>query len=340
MRPFWIHSGLSLLDVDAHGGLTVTDEFLRAYLNRAELAPVEESCANECALHARLVSAPRGPVDEQELARLADPDAAENWRLFLRFRDRLLAAPSLQAAYYTLFADAAGTGRIDVPPLLVDQLAQIIVHHLLVDCEDGLLLRVAELWFREQRVSLEGGRVILADGETVEQRIDQSVGSDLGRLLARGGVAPGGVEIEVLDAGNAEQYFGRDEKHDHAIEITHGREAASRLAQLIGLWVGHLIGVRVRVRTLASIDDARWSWHVGLDSQATVLLDKLYAGDELTPDEHKSIVLLMRLDFDRIEEQDPGVAGKPVYMAIACDDEQLLRLKPQNLLFNLPIARQ
>lgn len=340
MRPFWIHSGLSLLDVDANGGLVVTDEFLRAYLSRAELAPIEDSCPKECALHARLVRAPRDAVDAHELAGLADPDSAENWRLFLRFRDRLLAAPSLQAAYYALFADAATTGRIDVPPLFADQLAQIIVHHLLADCEDGLLLRVAELWFREQRVSLEGGRVVLADSETVEDRIDQSSGSDLGRLLARGGVASAGAEVEVLDAGNAEQYFGRDEKHDHAIELTHGREAASRFAQLIALWVGHLIGVRVRVRTLASIEDARWSWHVGLDPQSTRLLDKLYAGNELAPDEHKRILLLMRLDFERIEEQDQAVAGKPVYMAIACDDEQQLRLKPQNLLFNLPIARQ
>jgi hypothetical protein len=37
MRTFWIHSGLSLLDVDEAGGLRVTDDFLRAYLSRASL---------------------------------------------------------------------------------------------------------------------------------------------------------------------------------------------------------------------------------------------------------------------------------------------------------------
>ncbi|HEY5632617.1 MAG TPA: DUF6352 family protein [Burkholderiaceae bacterium] len=340
MRPFWIHSGLSLLDVDAHGGLIVTDAFLRAYLERPELAPIEETCLHERALHERLLREPRSEVPAGELEQIADADSAENWRLFLRFRDRLIAAPSVQAAYYTLFADAAAAGRVDVPPLLVDQLAQIIVHHLLADCEDGLTLRVAELWFREQRVSLDEGRVVLADSETVEERIEGAPLGDLGRLLARGGVASAGVELETIDAAGADKYFGRDERHDLAVEITHGREAASRLADLLALWIGHLIGLRVRVRTLASIDDARWSWHVGLDPQASTLLDKLYAGDTLTPDEHRRILLLMRLDFERVEEQDPSVAGKPVYMALACDHDRVLRFKPQNLLFNLPVARQ
>ena len=41
---------------------------------------------------------------------------------------------------------------------------------------------------------------------------------------------------------------------------------------------------------------------------------------------------------------DPGamrtaIAGRPVYLAMAMDQEQRLRLKPQNLLLNLPLAR-
>ena len=106
MRPFWIHSGLSLLDVDEHGGLTVTDEFLAAYLQRPELAPVDESCDGERALHAALLAAPRMAIDDARLAAIADAYVRENWRLFLRFRERLLEAPTLQAAYMKLFADA------------------------------------------------------------------------------------------------------------------------------------------------------------------------------------------------------------------------------------------
>ena len=34
------------------------------------------------------------------------------------------------------------------------------------------------------------------------------------------------------------------------------------------------------------------------------------------------------------------VAGKPVYLGMMMNAEQLLRLKPQNLLLNLPLARE
>lgn len=337
MKPFWVHSGLALLDVDEHGGLIVTDEFLAAYLRRPELAPVPESCAAERALHDRLLAAPRAAVPDAQLAGLADPDARDNWRMFLRFRDRLLGAPNLQAAYVAIFADAQRAGRIDVPPLFVDQLAQIIVHHLLAECEDGLMLRVAELWFREQRVSIADNRVLLADLETVDaRREDQGLG-DLGRLLAQAQIAARGVDLEVIDRENAEAYFGRDERHDFAVELTHGRTASAMLCDLLRRWVGHLLGVAVKVRTLAQIEDARWRWHVGLDAEASKLLDTLWRDGGLTPDEHRRLLLLMRLDFERLEDQDPQVAGKPVYLALAMDEDGVLRMKPQNLLFNLPL---
>jgi hypothetical protein len=219
----------------------------------------------------------------------------------------------------------------------VDQLAQIIVHHLLADCEDGLMLRVAELWFREQRVSIADNRVLLADLETVDaRREDQGLG-DLGRLLVQAQIAARGVDLEVIDRENAEAYFGRDERHDFAVELTHGRTASAMLCDLLRRWVGHLLGVAVKVRTLAQIEDARWRWHVGLDAEASKLLDTLWRDGGLTPDEHRRLLLLMRLDFERLEDQDPQVAGKPVYLALAMDEDGVLRMKPQNLLFNLPL---
>ncbi|MEK9775842.1 MAG: DUF6352 family protein [Quisquiliibacterium sp.] len=333
MKPFWIHSGLALLDVDEHGGLQVTDECLRAYLHRPELALVEESCPAERALHVALLADPRAVVSEAQIDSMLDADVRENWRIFLRLRGRLLGAPNLQAAYVQLFADAQHSGRIDLPPLFADQFAQIIMHHMLAGCEDGLTLRVAELWFREQRVSIDEARVVLADHDTVEGRVtDQGLGS-IGRLLAQGNIRARGVDLEMIDQTNAQQYFGRDELHDFAFEITYGRKSSQVFAELLSRWVGHLIGVAVRVTPLSAIDDARWRWHVGLDAQASSLLDKLYLGEG-------RILLLLRLDFDKLSEQSNEVAGKPVYLALAMDEEGVLRMKPQNLLFNLPVAQQ
>jgi hypothetical protein len=35
----------------------------------------------------------------------------------------------------------------------------------------------------------------------------------------------------------------------------------------------------------------------------------------------------------------PEMVGKPVYLAIAKNENHELKLKPQNLLFNLPLAK-
>jgi hypothetical protein len=35
----------------------------------------------------------------------------------------------------------------------------------------------------------------------------------------------------------------------------------------------------------------------------------------------------------------PAIAGRPVWLAMAMDADGRLKLKPQNLLLNLPLAR-
>jgi hypothetical protein len=68
MADFWRDSGYHLLQRDASGHLGVTDDFLRAYIARPELAPIAESCAAERALHAALLANPRAAVAEARLA--------------------------------------------------------------------------------------------------------------------------------------------------------------------------------------------------------------------------------------------------------------------------------
>jgi hypothetical protein len=34
----------------------------------------------------------------------------------------------------------------------------------------------------------------------------------------------------------------------------------------------------------------------------------------------------------------PDIAGKPVYLALSMDENGVVRMKPQNLLLNLPLA--
>ena len=58
MPEFWRSSGFHLLARNAAGQLAVSDDFLRAYLLRPEIHPVDESCAAECKLHAALMAEP------------------------------------------------------------------------------------------------------------------------------------------------------------------------------------------------------------------------------------------------------------------------------------------
>ena len=154
MADFWPQAAYADLDLDDSGGLVPGDGWLRRLLDRPELALVDESCAAERALHARLQDAPRSEVTTQDLLRLADVDAQDNYRTFLRFRDRLLQAGTLQACYLGLFRSADG---VDVAPVFVDLLAQAICRHLLDDGASAFEARAAEMLFRPQRVMRDDG---------------------------------------------------------------------------------------------------------------------------------------------------------------------------------------
>jgi hypothetical protein len=70
-----------------------------------------------------------------------------------------------------------------------------------------------------------------------------------------------------------------------------------------------------------------------------VILNKLYNKEVLEAEELEKIICLFRLDFVDESAVAKAQAGKPVYLAIALNEQQQLKLKPQNLLFNLPLAK-
>src|SRR5262249_25559859 len=103
VQDFWRNSGFHLLERDAHGRLSVTDDFLRAYLLRPEIRPVDESGPNEVALHGSLLDDPRREVSGPELQGIEDGDARDNYGILLAFLARLKRAESVEACYLGLF---------------------------------------------------------------------------------------------------------------------------------------------------------------------------------------------------------------------------------------------
>src|SRR5262245_18388067 len=138
MPDFWPSSGYRLLKAGFDGRLVLTDDFLRATLLRPELAPIPESCPAELALHEKLIATPRAAVAECERASIVAADARENYGIWLRFRDRIAATPSIEAAYVTLFREG-----VDVPPLFVHQLTEILLRHILGTQADPIEARAA-----------------------------------------------------------------------------------------------------------------------------------------------------------------------------------------------------
>ena len=124
-----------------------------------------------------------------------------------------------------------------------------------------------------------------------------------------------------------------------SVSLNRGRPALEALCRVLEKWIAHFLGVEVTHRAERAIDDAHWVWHVGLDAEASALLNDLYNRVESTRQRMGRLLCLFRLDFANPADMRPAIAGRPVYLAMAMDAEQRLKLKPQNLLLNLPLAR-
>jgi len=336
MPDYWPSCGYRLLTQGGDGRLTVTDEFLRSYLTRPELSPIPQSCAAELALHDSLIADPRRAVSPAELAAVADADARENYGVWLRFRARLLAGNSLETAYAGLFR---GDG-VDVPPVFVAELTQVLLRHLLGDDAAPMEARAAEMLFRTQKIALtDDGAVMAADEATVELFATTGGFGSLGELLAQNSTPARSVDLDILDAENATDYWGRDERHDFSVSLNRGQPALDALTRVLAKWIRHFLGVEVKIFQERAIDDEHWVWHVGLDAEASALLNDLYNRADIDDERMRRLLCLFRLEFADPADMRPAIKGRPVYLAMAMDGGQRLKLKPQNLLLNLPLAK-
>ncbi|HEX4781536.1 MAG TPA: DUF6352 family protein [Usitatibacter sp.] len=332
-QDFWASSGYRELK-PREGGLEVTPAWLARFVAREELALVEESDPAERLLHARLSADPLARVDEKSLGAVEDADARDNWREFLRFRDRVVSFPTLEAAYRDLF----NRETVDLAPAFVDAMVHAIVRAMLEEGADPWLCRAGEMLFRRQRLATEEGRVLAADAATLEDFHETGGFGTVGRLLRRQSTEMPAVKMDVLNAENASVYFMRDELYSFALDITPGREGADALARVLERWIGRMAGVGVTIEPLARVEDARWRWHVGLDVDSSAILDTLYRGEALDEDARSRLALLFSLRFREEAVAVPEMRGKPVYLGLACRPDRTLKVKPQNLLVNLPLA--
>ena len=344
-----------MLELADNGWLRPTPAWLAAWLARPELALLPESCRHEIALHEALAADPLRPVSAQELGRLKDADARENYGHFLALRDGLLRAGTLEGWLRALWRG----GNIRTPPLFIDAVVQTVLRGLL-DNADAFELRAAELLFRPQRLSTHEGRLLAGDLATLDLQKETHGFGELGRLLAQAAQPLKAVQLQVLRPDTQadfwaqavrpgeQQRFLLDLTHEIRQELGHGLEfrltaahsGRGALSSVLVRWVRHLLGLAVRIEPVQKIADPQWRWHLGLDVEASRLLDDLYEDRAVDSQRMARLVSLFRLEFEDAGDMRADVAGKPVYLGLMTTPEQTLRLKPQNLLLNLPLKRE
>jgi hypothetical protein len=328
-RDFWLASGHHLLDRDAAGNLPVSDQFLKAYLARPEILPPPEACPAERQLHDALLKDPRRPVEASRVAAIADADARENWQVMIDWRDHLVTHGTLESAYL-----AAIRRSIRFPNAFIGHLTQAILRNALDGCEDAFTLRAAEMFFRPQKLAMEEDSIIAIDEETASL-LDRPVRSPLTALLG----LPSTTDIDMLSDLTAPSYWERSDRFDMALDMAAGRRGLAALGDVVVHWISHLLAIDVVVEPLAELNNEPWSWYVGLDSEATRIGDSIWNGNDLDDATRAKLVGLFRLTFLDPANMIEKVRGEPIYLLAAATADDILRLKPQNLLTGLPIRR-
>ncbi|WP_426434577.1 DUF6352 family protein [Bradyrhizobium genosp. P] len=324
-RDFWFSCGHHLLDRDAGGRLLVTDEFLKAYLARPELVPPLEACPAECRLHRALLNSPRVKVTPGQIGEIADPDARENWETMVAWRDHLTRHRTLEAAYLEIVRS-----NIKFPPIFISHLVQVILRNALNDCTDAFILRAAEMFFRPQKLMMQEEAIIAIDQET-EASLGRKPQSPLVALLGLNAT----TEIDTLNDATAQSYWQRSDRFDMALDLTAGGRGFAALGDVTVRWISHLLAVDVAIEPLKAAHDVSLTWYVGLDAEATRIGDAIWNESDI---DEGNLIGLYRLTFRDPSNVIEKVKGEPVYLLAAVAADEVLRLKPQNLIVGLPLV--
>jgi hypothetical protein len=121
------------------------------------------------------------------------------------------------------------------------------------------------------------------------------------------------------------------------IDFRFEQPALDAFARVVEFWVRHLMRTEVKVEPRPKLEDTDWRWHIGLDSEATRILNALYQQTPVSADDMAQMVGLFRMRFTDERFLLDRVKGRPIYLGLAMTKAKHLKMKPQNLLTNLPL---
>jgi hypothetical protein len=208
----------------------------------------------------------------------------------------------------------------------------VILRNALDGVEDAAVVRAGELFFRPQRITMHEGALIAAD----EEKIGGANPGTVSPLVSMLGI-PAEAHIHVISEETAAGYWERSDQFDMAIDLTAGGAGLVALAEAMRRWIGHVLGVDVKIEPLKEMREVNLAWYVGLDAEGTRIGDGLWNGQAVDDAAMARVIGLFRLTF-----RDPSlvidkVKGEPVYLILAMTPDKIIRMKPQNLVTGLPI---
>jgi hypothetical protein len=122
------------------------------------------------------------------------------------------------------------------------------------------------------------------------------------------------------------------------IDFAVGQPALAALAKVMELWLRHMLGISAYIEPRSKLDDQDWRWHIGLDPDSTRILNTLYEGSTPHADTMARIIGLFRMQLADDTPVQDRVKGRPIYLGLAMTPKKRLKMKPQNLLMNLPLT--
>ena len=232
----------------------------------------------------------------------------------------------------------ARKGAGDLPPIFLSQLCHLILRNALEGCDDPYMLRAAELFYRSQLATVHDGTLLLADAEVIEAQQHAQADIHSSPLTAMLPPPKAFGEMDVMDDDNAWTYWSRSDAHAMVMNIGGNPKARAGLSRVIERWIAHLLGVAVKVETVASIEDRDWRWFIGLDSEGTRIGNALWNGAALDSQRRRAH---RRVDAPDHRGYAAGGRARRHQAGLSHPGEgadKVVRLKPQNLVAGLPLA--
>ena len=207
--------------------------------------------------------------------------------MVLNFRDFILNQLTLETALVNISKGE----KINFPPLFVSQIVHVIVRSIVDGWVDPIHLRASEILFREQSVTLDNGRIMVADRSTVQFQTQQS-------SLNTEKNPSNMTQIDILTEDSGNEYWGRSDNFDTAIDIAFGQPGLDGLCRVYEAWIAHFLKFSCQIRPMSKIEDDKWKWHIGLDVSSNSILNDLYNGKEVSEQQLKQILALFSLNPD------------------------------------------